>query len=147
MIYVITHKVIDNPAMIDSDHYRILHVGQNDNCLDTYLRDDAGENISSKNPNYCELTGMYWIWKNAPELQGDITGLVHYRRYFTYVKDDFNYKYFRKMPRILDYSIIKRRLESCDVIIPKKIRIFSNLRSFYGKFHDVNDIDQLRNSG
>jgi hypothetical protein len=41
--------------------------------------DNTGDNISEKNPLYCELTGVYWAWKN---LECDVTGLVHYRRYF-----------------------------------------------------------------
>ena len=40
-------------------------------------------NISEKNPYYCELTGLYWAWKN---LDAEYIGLVHYRRYFTSVK-------------------------------------------------------------
>ncbi|MBQ0066990.1 MAG: DUF4422 domain-containing protein [Phascolarctobacterium sp.] len=44
--------------------------------------DNSGDNISIKNPFYCELTGLYWAWKN---LNCDYIGLSHYRRYFAIV--------------------------------------------------------------
>lgn len=54
------------------------------------LNDAAGDNISDKNGNYSELTGLYWIWKNAlPGLEdGSYCGLAHYRRMLELSEDD-----------------------------------------------------------
>ena len=45
------------------------------------LHDDEGDNISHKNPTYCELTAQYWAWKND---DADYYGFFHYRRYMSF---------------------------------------------------------------
>ncbi len=49
--------------------------------LPGFLYDNEGENISEKNPRYCELTAQYWAWKNA---EADYVGFFHYRRYLAF---------------------------------------------------------------
>lgn len=52
----------------------------------TMLTDDTGDNISVKNNLYSEVTGVYWLWRNAPV--SEYIGLCHYRRHFNLTPDD-----------------------------------------------------------
>lgn len=77
-IYVVTHKKIELSKCIKNKGYELLTVGGkkiNDGVVDS-----CGESIYLKNPNYCELTAVYWIWKNT---NTNIKGFCHYRRFFT----------------------------------------------------------------
>lgn len=74
-IIVAAHKKYHMP---EDSCYLPLHVGKKGKDDLGYLGDDTGDNISEKNPYYCELTGLYWAWKN---LKADYIGLVHYRRH------------------------------------------------------------------
>jgi len=82
-VIIATHKKYRMP---NDDMYLPLYVGaegkkdrKGDELNLGYVKDNTGENISSLNPSFCELTGLYWAWKN---LVVDYIGLVHYRRYF-----------------------------------------------------------------
>ena len=86
------------------------------------LVDSAGENISSKNKQYCELTGLYWIWKHAKE---DILGLVHYRRHFV-LPDDW-------AGRMQEYGI--------DAILPVPLYLAPNVEGNYRERHLPEDWD------
>ncbi|MGT0131144.1 DUF4422 domain-containing protein, partial [Streptococcus pneumoniae] len=77
-ILVATHKKYKIPS--DTSLYLPIHVGCEGKKKIGFQGDNSGENISNLNPYYCELTGLFWAWKN---LDYDYLGLVHYRRYFT----------------------------------------------------------------
>lgn len=104
-----THKEFNCP---DINGYIPLAVGKALNNKVNYNGDDTGDNISIKNKNYCELTGLYWIWKNDKD--SDIIGISHYRRYFT------KQKFFRKERGFIDNNTIEKILKTYDIILPPR---------------------------
>ena len=98
-----------------------------------WARDDAGENISDKNATYCELTGLYWAWKN---LDADVYGLLHYRRYLG--RGAF---WKKKTDRLLKRRDIEKLLSKHDLILPKKRRYWIETReSQYNHAHHAADL-------
>lgn len=92
-----------------------------------YTRDDSGDNISDKNPYYCELTALYWAWKN---LDADAIGLVHYRRLFG------------KKGRPLTEAEAERLLDGRDAVLPEKRNYYiSDLYSHYADTHGAAALD------
>lgn len=75
-VIVATHKEYVMPA---DDMYLPLHVGAEGKTPFGFTGDNTGDNISTKNATFCELTGLYWAWKN---LDNEYIGLAHYRRHF-----------------------------------------------------------------
>lgn len=134
-----THKKFQMPA--DSELYLPIHVGREGKEDLGYIGDNTGDNISTLNPYYCELTGLYWAWKN---LDCDYLGLVHYRRYFTKVsqtyRDDVNID-----DVILSQDDVEKLLEDVDVIVPKKRKYYiETLYSHYDHTLDGSHLDETR---
>ncbi|MCQ2378618.1 MAG: DUF4422 domain-containing protein [Victivallaceae bacterium] len=76
-IVVAAHKFYPMPP---EEMYLPLHAGRALTGVETgFAGDDTRDNISSRNRTFCELTCLYWAWKN---LDADFIGLCHYRRYF-----------------------------------------------------------------
>ena len=106
MIYIAAHKKCDIPKM---EGYIPIQVGAKGKESLGFQRDDEGDNISGKNPNFCELTGLYWIWKNTDD---EYKGLVHYRRYFG--RSNLS----SKTADIYSYDELKDMLKDADVVLP-----------------------------
>jgi hypothetical protein len=132
-IFVITHKKYRMP---DSKIYYPIQVGCEGKKSLNYLKDNVGENISSRNFTFCELTGMYWIWKNV---NCKTVGLVHYRRFFYPNRFIFNYNKYLKENEIL------RLLKKGSIIIPEKGYTFPKTDfEEYEYVHDKNELLKCR---
>lgn len=129
--------------MPNDDMYLPLHVGaegkkdENGAPLNLgYQKDNTGDNISELNPSFCELTGLYWAWKN---LDADYIGLVHYRRYFgkQITNDPFD--------GILTYRDLAPMLGKVRIFVPKKRKyIIESLYSHYAHTHYAEQLDETR---
>ena len=97
-----------------------------------YQSDADGENISAKNGFYCELTALYWAWKNLPH---SALGLAHYRRYFR----------ARHGKRPMPESELRALLEKTPVLLPKKRHYWIETNeSQYVHAHGQASLDALK---
>lgn len=123
MIYIVAHKEF-KPPIVDKA-YRIIYVGEKIRQYARerqYLTDASGneENISDKNNTFCELTALYWIYRN--DFKSEYIGLNHYHRYF--LSETFD-------KTILCESERESILQNYDIILPKVLSSKYSIRQFY----------------
>ena len=151
-----------------------IHVGSKKSKENLeYLKDSSGDNISGKNKNFCELTGIYWMWKN---IDANFYGMMHYRRYISlenkleyrlkrilyifsrlfYLKPIINILDMRELfqIKISDEQVMEKEIrkmsekitsemQKYDVILPKKEIFNKSVYLQYKKAHIVEHLDKL----
>jgi hypothetical protein len=135
-IVIATHKKYWMPQ---DKIYLPLQVGRSLHAPLGYMNDSQGDNISNRNESFCELTGLYWVWKNV---QADYKGLVHYRRHFTN-------RCFWKNSKDVVYTGLdfERAFTNVDIILPSRRRYYIETnQTHYAHAHYNADILITRES-
>lgn len=137
-IIVAAHKIYDMPT---DWIYLPVHVGSEGKPPLPFQPDNAGDNISAKNPGYCELTGLYWAWKN---LDCDYLGLAHYRRHFTVRSASYRRKH-KAMDCVLTGRELLPLISGYPIIVPKKRHYYiETLYTHYTHTHYREHLDLAR---
>ncbi|MDD6638230.1 MAG: DUF4422 domain-containing protein [Lachnospiraceae bacterium] len=133
-IVVATHKEYRMP---EDQMYLPLQVGAEGKSVDFgYQKDNVGDNISICNSGFCELTGLYWAWKN---LDADYIGLVHYRRHFSSRRGKNVWE------RVLKSEDMQPFLGKVKIFVPKKRRYYiESLYSHYAHTHYACQLDETK---
>lgn len=144
MIYCCYHK---SAPMLRSDCVQPLHVGRACSPLALPMAgDDSGESISERNPHWCELTALYWMWKNGSD---DFAGLMHYRRIFN-LRDNHTQARITADRDISGFGLTQARigelLTQADIILPEKklLRGKSEIFTVYEHYaicHPIEDLE------
>lgn len=146
-IFICAHKEVELPHhsyFLPVQAGAALH-----NPISGYQPDSEGDNISIKNPHFCELTCHYWAWKNLKNV--DIVGLNHYRRYFDFqcrwpqfsadkrfitTEEFFKQKY--------QFPDLEKLLQKYDIILPVARHWRVSNTQQYADYHIAKDWEMLR---
>jgi hypothetical protein len=145
-IFIATHKDFLAPP---DKNYIPIHVGAARTIHSiNILTDSDGINISEKNGTFCELTALYWIWKNYHG--DDVLGLCHYRRFFLFRKWEnfitkrlpYSYSEFYSLKNALKANL--KLLDNYDIILPEPVSLEGlTVYEHYAVFNRKNDLDCL----
>lgn len=127
-MFVVTHKTVEYKCNEPGYSY----IGVSTNATNSDFYDNTFDNISIKNPNYCELTALYWIWKNVDCKN---VGMCHYRRFFISVLDN------KAVPVSIDD--LDRILKEHDIIVPHVSYLDTTVKKHYERSVNNNGLDVI----
>lgn len=149
-ILVCCHK---KDIMATQAPYMPIHVGKELSNIELdIVGDNTGDNISFKNQSYCELTGMYWAWKNLKNV--DVIGLCHYRRYFDFYNQcqaimpytTFNETDINNVELTIPIDYLNKTIKKGTIIVTRPINYKMTLHQDYCLHHiseDFKILDQI----
>ena len=152
----VTHTPNRNSMLVEHPLFYPVIAGadfQKQPVRDGVLLDNTGDNISSKNKSYCELTTQYWAWKNV---QADYYGFCHYRRFFSFHEgtlpvDDWGVLSYPALTEQVwhelnfDETAMKKKIEQYDFLIaegiPTKMLRAKSVYDHYRKAPELHEED------
>lgn len=160
-IYPVFHKQFVLPQ---KNYVTPIQGGKDLSIIDlNMMGDNSGDNISNLNATFCELTVVYFLWKNKHIQKATYWGLAHYRRYFCtdmhwtkiklknvyYLKATeaslqkiFSQKFEKKLEQFLSpNSVILSRKVKCRSKIDKS---FISVKQFFYESHEPQAWELLR---
>ena len=134
-IFVVSHKELSGGPVL-GEGYCPFFVGPNREHLGNSeaVVDGSGDNIAKLNSSFCELTALYWVWKNCQE---SLKGIVHYRRFFEDPNDRGS---------LMRVDSAKIALNDADLIVPEKYWLLNTVEKHYENHHEGRDLELLRDS-
>ncbi|MGE6659760.1 DUF4422 domain-containing protein [Pseudomonas sp. NPDC077408] len=132
-IMVAAHKNYEFPADLG---YMPIQVGRETSKQQLAIcGDNTGESISELNRSFCELTGLYWLWKNQ---KSSIYGLSHYRRYFKSINGEASVVLQHSVASSIELALL---LKSHDVVVSKPRNYWvETVREHYKNAHHQDDL-------
>ena len=131
-VLVASHKAYWMPP--DPLYVPICVGSKKNGPLPGFVSDAEGDSIASKNPRYCELTALWWGWRN---IECDALGLAHYRRHFVGAGER----------GVLTGQEACELLQRVPVVVPKKRRYYiESIASHYAHTHDGAHLEALRDA-
>ena len=158
-LLITSHHKKDAFLDLLKERFLAVHVGKTLSNLDlNIMADNSGENISSKNKTFCELTAFYWAWKNTTS---DYIGFMHYRRLFStknfilqkaLMRMKYNFHYLRSTFVEFDINLclknsielsnladIKESIKGLELFVQNDLRNYDIVlpKKFYSKYLNV----------